>query len=66
MNKKLVAALTLSALLLSTNSFAANETQKLDAIEKLGLKIDQSIDKSNLKDEIKLQRIQTSRPTRHT
>lgn len=55
MNKKLVAALTLSALLLSTNSFAANETQKLDAIKKLGLKIDQSIDKSNLKDEIKLQ-----------
>ena len=54
MNKKLVAALTLSALLLSTNSFAANETQKLDAIKKLGLKIDQSIDKSNLKDEIKL------------
>lgn len=49
MNKKLVAALTLSALLLSTNSFAANETQKLDAIKKLGLKIDQSIDKSNLK-----------------
>ena len=56
MNKKLVAALTLSALLLSTNSFAANETQKLDAIKKLGLKIDQSIDKSNLKDEIKLQK----------
>lgn len=55
MNKKIVAALTLSALLLSTNSFAANETQKLDAIKKLGLKIDQSIDKSNLKDEIKLQ-----------
>ena len=55
MNKKLVAALTLSALLLSTNSFAANETQKLDAIKKLGLKIDQSIDKSNLKDDIKLQ-----------
>lgn len=55
MNKKLVAALTLSALLLSTNSFASNETQKLDAIKKLGLKIDQSIDKSNLKDEIKLQ-----------
>ncbi|BFL75771.1 cell wall-binding repeat-containing protein [Finegoldia magna] len=55
MNKKLVAALTLSALLLSTNSFAANETQKLDAMKKLGLKIDQSIDKSNLKDEIKLQ-----------
>ena len=55
MNKKLVAALTLSALLLSTNSFAANETQKLDAIKKLGLKIDKSIDKSNLKDEIKLQ-----------
>ena len=55
MNKKLVAALTLSALLLSTNSFAANETQKLDAIKKLGLKIDQSINKSNLKDEIKLQ-----------
>lgn len=55
MNKKLVASLTLSALLLSTNSFAANETQKLDAIKKLGLKIDQSIDKSNLKDEIKLQ-----------
>ena len=55
MNKKLVAALTLSALLFSTNSFAANETQKLDAIKKLGLKIDQSIDKSNLKDEIKLQ-----------
>lgn len=55
MNKKLVAALTLSALLLSTNSFAANEIQKLDAIKKLGLKIDQSIDKSNLKDEIKLQ-----------
>ena len=55
MNKKLITALTLSALLLSTNSFAANETQKLDAIKKLGLKIDQSIDKSNLKDEIKLQ-----------
>ena len=55
MNKKLVAALTLSALLLSTNSFASNETQKLDAIEKLGLKIDQSIDKTNLADEIKLQ-----------
>ena len=55
MNKKLVAALTLSALLLSTNSFAANETQKLDAMKKLGLKINQSIDKSNLKDEIKLQ-----------
>lgn len=55
MNKKLVAALTLSALLLSTNSFASNETQKLDAMKKLGLKIDQSIDKSNLKDEIKLQ-----------
>lgn len=55
MNKKLVAALTLSALLLSTNSFAANETQKLDAMKKLGLKIDQSINKSNLKDEIKLQ-----------
>ena len=55
MNKKLVAALTLSALLLSTNSFAANETKKLDAIEKLGLKIDQSIDKTNLADEIKLQ-----------
>lgn len=55
MNKKIVAALTLSALLLSTNSFAANETQKLDAMKKLGLKIDQSIDKSNLKDEIKLQ-----------
>lgn len=55
MNKKIVAALTLSALLLSTNSFASNETQKLDAIEKLGLKIDQSIDKTNLADEIKLQ-----------
>lgn len=55
MNKKLVAALTLSALLLSTNSFASNEKQKLDAIEKLGLKIDQSIDKTNLADEIKLQ-----------
>lgn len=55
MNKKIVAALTLSALLLSTNSFASNEKQKIDAIEKLGLKIDQSIDKSNLKDEIKLQ-----------
>lgn len=55
MNKKLVSALTLSALLLSTNSFASNETQKLDAIEKLGLKIDQSIDKNNLADEIKLQ-----------
>lgn len=55
MNKKIVAALTLSALLLSTNSFASNEKQKLDAIEKLGLKIDQSIDKTNLADEIKLQ-----------
>lgn len=55
MNKKIVAALTLSALLLSTNSFASNEKQKLDAIEKLGLKIDQSINKTNLADEIKLQ-----------
>ena len=55
MNKKIVVALTLSALLLSTHSFAANETKKLDAIEKLGLKIDQSIDKTNLADEIKLQ-----------
>lgn len=55
MNKKIVAALTLSALLLSTNSFAANETQKLDAMKKLGLKINQSIDKTNLADEIKLQ-----------
>ena len=55
MNKKLITALTLSTLLLTTNSFASNETQKLDAMEKLGLKIDESIDKTNIKDEIKLE-----------
>lgn len=55
MNKKILAGLLLTSLLIGTNSFAANETKKLDAIEKLGLKIDQSIDKTNLADEIKLQ-----------
>ena len=55
MNKKILAGVLLTSLLIGTNSFAANEKQKLDAIEKLGLKIDQSIDKTNLADEIKLQ-----------
>lgn len=55
MNKKILAGVLLTSLLIGTNSFAANETKKLDAIEKLGLKIDQSIDKTNLADEIKLQ-----------
>lgn len=55
MNKKILAGVLLTSLLIGTNSFAANETKKLHAIEKLGLKIDQSIDKTNLADEIKLQ-----------
>lgn len=55
MNKKILAGVLLTSLLIGSNSFAANETKKLDAIEKLGLKIDQSIDKTNLADEIKLQ-----------
>lgn len=55
MNKNILAGVLLTSLLIGTNSFAANETQKIDAIKKFGLKIDQSIDKSNLKDEIKLQ-----------
>ena len=45
----------LTSLLIGTNSFAANETKKIDTLEDFGLKLDSKLDKTNLADEIKLE-----------
>lgn len=55
MNKKILAGVLITSLLIGTNSFAANEAKKLDTISDFGLKIDSKLDKNNLNDEIKLQ-----------
>ncbi|MDU5442190.1 MAG: cell wall-binding repeat-containing protein [Finegoldia magna] len=55
MNKKILAGVLLTSLLIGTNSFAANETKKIDTLEDFGLKLDSKLDKTNLADEIKLQ-----------
>lgn len=55
MNKKILAGVLLTSLLIGTNSFAANETKKIDTLEDFGLKLDSKLDKTNLADEIKLE-----------
>ena len=55
MNKKILAGVLLTSLLVGTNSFAANETKKIDTLEDFGLKLDSKLDKTNLADEIKLE-----------
>ena len=55
MNKKILAGMLLTSLLIGTNSFAANETKKIDTLEDFGLKLDSKLDKTNLADEIKLE-----------
>lgn len=55
MNKKILAGVLLTSLLIGTNSFAVNETKKIDTLEDFGLKLDSKLDKTNLADEIKLQ-----------
>ena len=55
MNKKILAGVLLTSLLIGTNSFAANETKKIDTLKDFGLKLDSKLDKTNLADEIKLE-----------
>ena len=55
MNKKILAGVLLTSLLIGTNSFAANETKKIDTLEDFGLKLDSKLDKTKLADEIKLE-----------
>lgn len=55
MNKKIIAGLMITATFLSTTSLASNEAKKLETLKNFDLKIDEQIDKSNLKDEIVLQ-----------
>lgn len=55
MNKKIIAGLMITATFLSTTSLASNESKKLETLKNFDLKIDEQIDKNNLKDEIELQ-----------
>lgn len=55
MNKKIIAGLMITATFLSTTSLASNESKKLETLKNFDLKIDEQIDKTNLKDEIVLQ-----------
>ena len=55
MNKKIIAGLMITATFLSTTSLASNESKKLETLKNFDLKIDEQIDKNNLKDEIVLQ-----------
>lgn len=55
MNKKIIAGLIITATFLSTTSLATNESKKLETLKNFDLKIDEQIDKTNLKDEIVLQ-----------
>ena len=55
MNKKIIAGLMITATFLSTTSLASNESKKLETFKNFDLKIDEQIDKNNLKDEIVLQ-----------
>ncbi|MCI6001115.1 MAG: cell wall-binding repeat-containing protein, partial [Finegoldia magna] len=55
MNKKIIAGLMITATFLSTTSLASNESKKLETMKNFDLKIDEQIDKKNLKDEIVLQ-----------
>ncbi|MDD6906130.1 MAG: cell wall-binding repeat-containing protein [Finegoldia magna] len=55
MNKKIIAGLMITATFLSTTSLASNESKKLETMKNFDLKIDEQIDKNNLKDEIVLQ-----------
>lgn len=55
MNKKIIVGLMITATFLSTTSLASNESKKLETLKNFDLKIDEQIDKNNLKDEIVLQ-----------
>lgn len=55
MNKKIIVGLMITATFLSTTSLASNESKKLETLKNFDLKIDEQIDKNNLKDEIVMQ-----------